>query len=474
MFSRGNWAIIGVNPESLHYFRSGLDNIALMVPTSQLVRSLITQHNMCDTYGINPFSQPRLDEEVEVDIQTAVDLVKFATLDHEERSALVANAETSGIYRLLDAIDSGFALGASSFTLGDSALFGFWFISNTYKDVSHKASIQEQAAYTTFGRPAKFLSPEDKKVVDASVWPGEAAIRKQIPFLINFREGRVYIESTSKADIMAVAEWLSVMGAETSGLGWKFDTEGHWPSKVLNRFFSETSHKDAFAKRSEDAVRFRPSEIEELEDSELQRIVTKHYSTTDVGGGKWVSLSAPAQVALTATSAPIVVGSPTNTTTLLGITDGACLHASSVTLQERITMTKKDGSERSFRKDLVSFEINDSLNIVEVGAACLRGFDLPTFKKDIVRDIKKTKKVPSIEEFWRYWLLEMADGVRFIESELIEALYLNATRDSQGIQPLSFRGGDDDSDVVIEPIAPPGNNGFTFSVEDALGSEAGE
>jgi hypothetical protein len=472
MFGRSNWAIIGLKTETLPKFKGGLDTLETMLTHSQLAAAAITRYLNRDSIGINPFRKPRLDEEHGISDVLASELMGYASASPEDR-------KDREISRDLQDHD-GYAFGLDAFALDTSiTLFGLWVVINSYKDVSHVATLREQHANDDFARPYKFLAPTDKKIVDAETRPGTAAIRKQFPVLIDYREGRIYIESTSKADVMAVQEILSGLGAETTSLAWRFG-EGHWPSQVLSKLYGNTLHKDAFVKRAEETSRFRSDEIEKLEDSEMQKLVSKFFSTTELGGDKYANLSAPAQITLHPTSGPIAVQSPTNATTLLGVTEEAGVFSASVTLQERITITKKKtGEERTFRKDLVCFDINDALNLVDVGAALLRGFDLPTFKKDIQREIKSSKKVPSLDEFWMHWLIDMANGVRTIETEIAEVLEIEG--DGFGIQPLY---SDDGSDEVIENVVISdgfksiakmiGEGNLTVTVTHAIGSEAGE
>ena len=72
-----------------------------------------------------------------------------------------------------------------------------------------------------------------------------------------------------------------------------------------------------------------------------------------------------------------------------------------------MSFTGKDGGERTFRKELLCVDVNDRINLTDVGAAMLRGFDIPAFRKDIQREIRQTNQVPSIEQFWGNWLHEI-------------------------------------------------------------------
>ena len=77
-----------------------------------------------------------------------------------------------------------------------------WAVSNEWKDVSDLASIKEQRSYTLLDRPYKFLQAIDKSSVDKETLGVTAAVRKQIPVLLDFNEGRVYIENNNKKLIL--------------------------------------------------------------------------------------------------------------------------------------------------------------------------------------------------------------------------------------------------------------------------------
>ena len=66
----------------------------------------------------------------------------------------------------------------------------------------------------------------------------------------------------------------------------------------------------------------------------------------------------------------------------------------------------------------------------------LRGFDIPAFRKDIQREIRKTKQVPSVDQFWSQWLHEMSSAVRTIEASFREILGLDG-QEAGGILPMT-------------------------------------
>jgi hypothetical protein len=134
-------------------------------------------------------------------------------------------------------------------------------------------------------------------------------------------------------------------------------------------------------------------------------------------------------------SPPIAVKAPTSATTLLGVTNDAKIISGAITFQEFVTATSKKGMEYTFRKDLLCIDLNDRINLTDIGAAMMRGFQISAFRRDILREIRQTKQVPSIEQFWSDWLHQMSNGVRTIEATFRELLDIDGNQEA-GILPM--------------------------------------
>lgn len=398
-----------------------------MIAVSQLTASAITRHTNTDALGINPFSAPRLDEQQQMAPEQEPQLVQFATTKPEAR----------GDATLPDDVlqHEGYAFGPEQFQLHATLpWFGMWAVANQWKDISDLASIKEQHAYAVLERPYRFLQSTDKKTVDKDTTGATAAMRKQFPVLLDFNEGRVYVENSNKKMLHLVKEALRQLGAEIVAVGWNFPRP-KWPFEILRRLYESSQFLSDFVKRAEETARFRDKEIEKLEDREVERIVAKYFSMSQLASELWVGISTPAQVRLHETSKALGAKAPTSATTLLGMTEDAHMLSGSMVFQDRITALSKKGGEITFRKDLVSLDLNDQINLTDAGAAMLRGFDVPAFRKDIQRDIRKTKEVPSIEQFWGQWLHEMSQAIRMIEGSFREILELDGNEPG-GILPM--------------------------------------
>src|SRR5580704_12722945 len=207
MFGRGTWAIVGLAKESLEAFKASLADRTIMAGHSQMAASAVTRHFSSDALGINPFGAPRLDEEHPIGLEHQEPLAQYAITEREAGSDYTLPAE------VLDCPGYGFS--EEQFQL-ESTLpwYGLWAVSNEWKDVSDLASIKEQRSYVLLDRPYKFLQTTDKKSVDQETLGVTAAVRKQVPVLLDFNDGRVYIENTNKKVIEAIMERLGSLGVE--------------------------------------------------------------------------------------------------------------------------------------------------------------------------------------------------------------------------------------------------------------------
>jgi hypothetical protein len=427
LFGRGNWAVFALEKESLDAFKLNLEDRLRMVAVSQLAASAITRHLNTDSLGLNPFSGPRLDEQQPLMLEQERQLVQYATTDGEARAEATLAADVLAT--------ESYAFGTEQFQIHESLpWFGLWAVANQWKDISDLASVKEQQAYSVFERPFKFLPALDRRTVDKDTRGATAAMRKQFAVLLDFNEGRLYVENSNKKTLHLVKEALRDLGAEIIAVGWNFNRP-NWTSEILARLYASSHYLNDFQKRADETTRFRPKEIEKLEDRELEGVVAHYFSMSQLGNEFWAGISTPAAIQLHLTSPPIGVKAAASATTLLGVTNDAKVVAGSVTFQERISATSKKGGPFTFRKDVLSIDVNDQINLTDAGAAMLRGFDLPAFRKDIQRDIRQTKDVPSIEQFWSQWLHEMSSAVRIIEASFREVLDLDGSEPG-GIVPM--------------------------------------
>ena len=268
--------------------------------------------------------------------------------------------------------------------------YGLWAVSNEWKDVSDLASIKEQRSYVLLERPYRFLQAIDKKSVDQETLGVTAAVRKQVPVLLDFNEGRVYIESSNKKLIYTIVDSSTVRRRDHPGRLDLYSRTG--PRKFLIGLYEGTQYQGDFIKRADEATRFQPKEIEKLEDRELEAIVANYFSMTQLAerslGRHLRSRADPAARHQSAhrREGPHYRDHATADDERHQVLSGA------ITFQERVSFTGKDGGERTFRKDLLCVDVNDRINLTDVGAAMLRGFDFPRCGKTFsARFVKPTR-----------------------------------------------------------------------------------
>lgn len=432
MFGRGNWAIVGLVKESLESFSTHLADPVRMAVASQLAAAAVARLYGSDATGINPYSAPRQDEDQELTVDQQTELARHSIAEQEDGATTVLPAE------ILEG--AGFGRSVEAFQIhGELPWFGLWAVTNEWKNASDLPSIKEQRSYVMLERPYKFLQPTDKRTVDDKTVDATAISRTQVPVLLDFNLGRVYIESTNKKQIHAIIVALSRVGAEIIPVAWNYPVS-NWTEAILNRLYEGTQFRDEFAKRAEEAKRFKENEIEKLEDREMEAIVSKFFSMTELGTGVWVGISGPARIRLHEAAPPVAVRNPAMATTLLDLTADAGIVTGAITMQECITVNTKSGGERNIRRDLARFDLNDRINLTEIGAAMLRGFDMPSHKKDVFREIRETRQVPAIPQFWGGWLHQLSNAVRTIEESFREVLELAGDQPA-GIIPMQISGG---------------------------------
>lgn len=427
MFGRGNWAVAGLLPESLKDFSICLADPARMAAASQLAAGAAARIFKTDSMGLNPYSGPRLDESRQLDEAQQIELARHHVADSLDGAEEILSLDISA--------GPGFGHSLEAFQIHSTIpWFGLWAVANEWKSTSDLPSIKEQNSYVLLERPYKFLQPTDKRTVDERAEDFTAITRTQVPVLLDFHEGRVYIESTDKKRIYAVMVALSRLGAQIVPVAWNYPTP-NWTEAILNRLHEATSFRDEFNKRAEESKRLTEKEIEKLEDREMESIVSKFFSMTQLNTGVWAGISGPARIRLHHAAPPVAVRNPPMATTLLNLTADAAIVSGALTFQESITVTTKSGTERNIRRDIARFDVNDRINLTEIGVAMLRGFDMASHKKDILREIRETRQVPPIPQFWAGWLHQLSYAVLTIEQSFREVLELDGSEQG-GIIPI--------------------------------------
>jgi hypothetical protein len=377
MFGRGNWAVFGIKQSTEQAVIDSLDDFQAL---SQEVAVRKAKADKIPTFGINPFGEPRADEMGITDASS------------------------------------------TDFKLSDHAI-GFWLCTNDQKDVTHAASKKEQIAYDDMGKPFKFLNKDEKKAVETTVTSTAVVERKQFPVLVNFTTERVYVEATAEEDVEVAQTILQKLGGETFSVVWQFGRYD-WVTKFLNVVNGNTKFVNEMAERAEELQRFRKDEIEKMDDKMMESIVSNFYALSELDTGQWCGLTTPARIRLYKPADPIGTAGASLTFSLLRLSEDSEVAASAVIFQSLDSKLTKNG-EKQIRKDLFTLDLNDNINLLDVGAGLLRGFDLPGFKK-VIKTASKAQTGPlEIAHYWSQWLVEMEAAVFMFVDNVTETLGLD-------------------------------------------------
>ena len=419
LFGRGQWAVFGVDPTSLGNFQKALADPFTAFEISQLAASITTKFKNEQQTGINPYGAPRLDEKL-TDLETISGLSELLNKSDN-------GEDVSGDLQLV--IDNlPYVASEGDLSLGNNK-YGFWLINNKYEDPTDPNSKKEQISYEEIERPFKFLNKEEKKVIEEQIKAQAVLNRSQFPVLVDFQHGRVYVASSNVDDVVAVQELLTKLGAKPFGLAWDFGNYT-WPTDFLNQIAAKntSSFKAAMKTRAEELARFKPDEVEKLEDKNLEKVVSTFFALAPLESELWAGLTTPARIRIHKPIDPVGVSNPSVAFSLLHMSSDAEVATAGVVFQELVTKTTKSGEEKIYRNDKFTIDINDNVNLVEANAAMLRGFDLPQFKKEIKTTIKAKGRI-TIRDFWSMWLQGIHDSILEFESNVIDVLELDKKKE---------------------------------------------
>ncbi len=416
LFSRGVWSVFGIRKTSLDAFKSSLNDPQKLASVSQLVASVRTKFSSAPSYGINPYGEPRKDEEA---------------INQNDLKQLAEQIEK-------EAIDPAFwadYFGSENiqFALGDNQ-FGFWLVINDYEDVTDPKSKQEAHAYRDASKPFKFLSKDEKKAIEASVVASAVLARKQFPVLVDFNSELVFVASGSVDEVSLVRNMIANLGGEDFSLAWQFGSYD-WPSRFLAAVKDGNKFSSEMADRADELSRFRPEEIEKLDDKMMESIVSTYFSVAELDTGLWAGLTTPARIRLFKSSDPISASNPSTAFSVLQEFNTTALpNAASVVFQSLESRFTKKGDEKQVRVDLFTIDVNDNVNLTDAGAAMLRGFDIPPFKRGMKRALKSEGQIP-IGRFWKTWLSDMKTAINYFVDNVTETLKID--KQGYGLKPFA-------------------------------------
>jgi len=416
LFARGTWSIFGVRGTTLGAFRASLADKNKLASVSQLIAATRTKFGGVPSCGINPFGDPRKDEGLtnQTDLKTLGEQITTETVNADFWADHYGSSE-------------------SEFSLGDDQ-YGFWLTINDHEDVTDPKSKQEALAYKEAGRPFKFLSKDEKKVIEANVTANAVLSRKQFPVLVDFVSETVYVASAKAEEVGMVRSIIELLGGEDFSLAWQFETPD-WTTKFLGIVNDKNKFVNDMTTRADELTRFRPDEVDKLDDKMLEGIVSTYFAMSELETGLWCGLSTPARIRLFKPGDPISSSNPSTAFSVLAQFNKAEVAAAALVFQNLDSRFNKAGDEKQYRVDLFTIDVNDNVNLTDAGAAMLRGFDIPTFKREMKKAIKIRGGGLSIAEYWKEWLSAMKTAVYTFVDNVTETLKID--KNKYGIKPYA-------------------------------------
>lgn len=416
LFGRGVWSVFGVRKASLENI-SALNDPVKLFQLSQLLAVARAKHGQIASFGINPYSDPRKDE-------ASVGVPDASFLDKDTCPGADAILEFA----------SGFGSDITDFSLGDGR-YAFWLVINDFEDVTDPKSKQEALAYKDAGRPFKFLSKDEKKLIEANVNASAVYSRVQFPVLLDINAELVFVASGNAEQVGLARGVVEALGGEAFSLAWQFGGYD-WPALFLRRIEKRMNadYRQSMRERAEELSRFRAEEVEKLDDKMMESVVSTFFALAELDTGLWAGLKPPARIRLFHSGDPASVATPSVGFSLLENFDNSEIAAASVVFQSLDTKFNKKGEERQVRTDLFSIDVNDNVNLLDAGAAMLRGFDLPRFKKELKQAAKNSGGSLTISDYWKEWLSAMKTAINTFVENVTETLEIDKKK--FGLKPF--------------------------------------
>jgi hypothetical protein len=119
-------------------------------------------------------------------------------------------------------------------------------------------------------------------------------------------------------------------------------------------------------------------------------------------------------------SDPVGVAAPSVAFSLLGMTSDSGLAGASLTVLEPVIKRVK-GEDKIANRPQLSVDIVPNINNFDAGAAFLRGFELPEFRRHVKAALKAQGRL-DVRDFWAIWLTDMHDAVLTLSDSVTSVL----------------------------------------------------
>jgi hypothetical protein len=281
LFGKGTWTRLSIDPESVEKFHALLANQrALFTASAFAARSiLIGNKEITQQAGINcpawacgdapfPLEQLTLDRKV-----------------HPIVYRQLQDPENQTPWEIPEGIADEYEIGGDryfggQFNLLDEAtpVFGFWLVLFKRANLDDMNALKEHGASLSNGQPFKTLSSTAKKDITQSIVSDglvDYIDRKQVPVILDYRTGGVWIGTGSKGHIDAFSSWMiKFTGTMVDRMVCKPGANNDWVGEALTQFHKEDLYKlereEAFIEATTPEEESDPQAMEETEEGGTQ------------------------------------------------------------------------------------------------------------------------------------------------------------------------------------------------------------
>lgn len=255
LFSKGPWVHMHLNPDALPSFKALLDNPQLLFRSSAFAARtrLLSNAEIPKSVGINPPCWPCGDAPLPRE---------QASLDkniHPHIAANLADEGNEAPWELPDEVsestgvmlemDRYWGSGPKAFQLLDAEtpVYGFWLVLLKRANLDDMNALREHAAATTTAQPFKTLSAMARKEIGNTL-VSEGLVdyidRKQVPVVIDFRTGDVWLGNSGKSFTEALGYYLlHATGAKLEPMECFPGKSAEWAALALTAFYDHDINK---------------------------------------------------------------------------------------------------------------------------------------------------------------------------------------------------------------------------------------
>lgn len=481
LFCKGPWVHMHLNPDVLPKFEALMASQRMLFYASAFAARarLLGNSDLSTVVGINPPCWPCGDAPAPTS-QTYLDRhihphVAFNLQDETNETPWILPEEVEETTEILINEDRYWGQVDSLFRLLDPSVpvYGFWLVLLKRANLDDLNALREHAAALTSGQPFKTLSPSAKKEIGATL-VSEGLVdyidRKQVPVMIDFRTGDVWMGNAGKAFVDGLGYLLlGALGAKVEPMQCMPGSNPGWVETALTAFHDRDINKlereEALQQTLEAAP--APAEVDESADpSQEGTDEDNHYIIHDIATfasdtGASVSVQPSACIILPgARKVSVSAGDSVDALAVLALEPKATIAAARTSYMWKIGECSAKAAV-----DMTS----------ELGACIFKGLEVDFaegahqfLEQDVVgglmslENLSTPGSVGRVNRYWYRYLLALRECERVIFSTACEAM------DLEPISPSVSRGPSEQATPAEETVVQQAVTKAKKTMSDAL------